>query len=227
MKLRMVINTNRAVKTPGFVPVLALLLFAVLAGTGARARAEANYYSSRTILAAFFPKSQRVTYRTFAIDPALRARLTQRLGYAPARDRYTIFVALTQDKVDGYAVIDDQMGLHQPITFATQLSPRGAVERMEIMVYREPRGDEVRDPRFRQQFVGKTSRDRLRVNDDVDAVSGATVSSVALALGVRRAAVLVEELAPSLGALALAPAAAQPSAPVVAVAPMPRTTASR
>src|SRR5262252_5132614 len=133
-------------------PVWLALVLGLGAGLlPARAGAEATYFSStRALLTEFFPKSERVGFRTFVLDPSVRARLTQRLGYAPARDRYTIFVATTQGKVDGYAVIDDEKGLHQPITFATRLSPRGMVERVEIMVYREPRGDEVRDPRFRK-----------------------------------------------------------------------------
>jgi Na+-translocating ferredoxin:NAD+ oxidoreductase RnfG subunit len=110
--------------------------------------------------------------------------------------------------VDGYAIVDDEQGLHQPITFATRLSPRGMVERVEIMVYREPRGDEVRDPRFRKQFEGKTAQDSLRLGRDIDAVSGATVSSASLATGVRRAAVLVEELALGLSTVASVPDAA-------------------
>jgi hypothetical protein len=171
-------------------------------------RAEASYYTTRGVLAEFFPRSERVSYRSFTLDAPARARLAQRLGYAPSRDRYTIFVATTQGKVDGYAIVDDEQGLHQPITFATRLSPRGMVERVEIMVYREPRGDEVRDPRFRKQFQGKTSQDPLRLNRDIDAVSGATVSSASLAVGVRRATILVEELALGLSTLASAPAAA-------------------
>jgi hypothetical protein len=188
------------------------MLFAVSAAAprahaDAPARTETSYYSTRAMLAEFFPKSEHVGYRTFTLDQSIRARLAQRLGYAPARDKYTIFVATTQGKVDGYAVVDDEMGLHQPITFATRLSSRGMVERVEIMVYREPRGDEVRDARFRKQFQGKTSHDPLRLNRDIDAVSGATVSSASLAVGVRRATILVEELALGLSTLASAPAA--------------------
>ena len=201
MKLRTVIKFT----------CLALLLAVVTATPSARAdsapRAETSYYSTRDVLAAFFPKSEHVGYRTFALDKSIRARLAQRLGYAPARDRYTIFVATTHGQIDGYAVVDDEQGLHQPITFATRLSARGVVERVEIMVYREPRGDEVRDPRFRKQFQGKTSQDPLRLNRDIDAVSGATVSSASLAVGVRRATILVEELALGLSTLASAPAA--------------------
>jgi len=62
------------------------------------------------------------------------------------------------------------------------------------MVYRERYGDEVRDPRFRQQFVGKTAADPLRPGEEVIAVSGATISSRAMALGVRRCLVLFDEL---------------------------------
>jgi hypothetical protein len=171
-------------------------------------RAEASYYTTRGVLAEFFPRSERVSYRSFTLDAPARARLAQRLGYGPARDRYTIFVATTQGKVDGYAIVDDEQGLHQPITFATRLSPRGTVERVEIMVYRESRGDEVRDPRFRKQFEGKTAQDSLRLGRDIDAVSGATVSSASLATGVRRAAVLVEELALGLSTVASVPDAA-------------------
>src|SRR4051812_18122787 len=175
------------------------------------ARTETSYYSTRGVLAEFFPQSEHVGYRTFAIDKSIRARLAQRLGYAPTRDKYTIFVATTHGKIDGYAVVDDEQGLHQPITFATRLSPRGMVERVEIMVYREPRGDEVRDPRFRKQFQGKTSQDPLRLNQDIDAVSGATVSSASLTVGVRRAAILIDELAVTSSAFAQA---AAPSAHV-------------
>jgi electron transport complex protein RnfG len=182
---------GRIRRTLGRLALLAALVMVM----ASPARAETTYFTTRALLAEFFPKSERVTFRTFSLDESLKARLAQRLGYAPSKDRYTVFIATTQGRVDGYALIDDEPGLHQPITFATRLSPRGAVERLEIMVYREPRGDEVRDPRFRKQFEGKTAQDPLRVNRDIDAVSGATVSSASMASGVRRAAVLIEELA--------------------------------
>ncbi|HET6279593.1 MAG TPA: FMN-binding protein [Polyangia bacterium] len=193
------------------VAVTAVLL--VAAAPARRATAETTYFSTRSVLADFFPKSERVTFRTYALDAPLKARLAQRLGYRPAKDRYTVFVATSKGKIDGYAVIDDEMGQHLPITFATRLSSRAVVERLEIMIYRETRGDEVRDARFRRQFEGKTAQDALRLNHDVDAVSGATISSASLAVGVRRAAVLVEELAIGLGALATAPVPAAPAAP--------------
>jgi H+/Na+-translocating ferredoxin:NAD+ oxidoreductase subunit G len=214
VKLRTVIKITGGIACSAMV----LALAAPVARAESAPRTETSYYSTRSVLAEFFPHSEHVGYRTFALDKSIRARLAQRLGYAPARDKYTVFVATTHGQVDGYAVVDEEQGLHQPITFATRLSPRGIVERVEIMVYREPRGDEVRDPRFRKQFEGKGAQDPMRLNRDIDAVSGATVSSASLAVGVRRATILVEELALGLSTLASAP---QPVAPVPAGAARP------
>jgi hypothetical protein len=171
------------------------LLGVALGAGGAPARADATFFTTRAVLAELFPKSEHVTFTTFVLTPAQKARVERRLGYTLPKDRYTIFEATTGGAVDGYAVVDDELGQHQPITFATRLSARAVVERVEIMVYREPRGDEVRDARFRAQFAGKTARSPLRLRQDIDAVSGATTSSASIAVGVKRAAVLVEELA--------------------------------
>jgi hypothetical protein len=175
---------------------LAALAFALaLAAASPAARADAVFWTPRDLLADFFRSSQKVTFRRFDLDAATRARVERRLGYALPRPTYTIFVAQSgAEKIDGYALIDDEPGQHLPITFAVKLSPSGTVERQEIVTYREARGDEVRDARFRAQFVGKTAADALRPGDDVAVVSGATISSRAMAAGVRRALVLLDEL---------------------------------
>ena len=171
----------------------ALFAVAALFATS-EARAEGVFFSTTDLLRDFFRSSQSVTYRKLSLGAADRARLARRLGYAPARDQYTFFVAQSGAHVDGYALIDEENGEHLPITFAVKLSPTGVVERQEIVAYREPRGDEVRDSHFRRQFVGKSARDPIAADLDIVAVSGATISSRAMAVGVRRAVVLFDEL---------------------------------
>jgi Na+-translocating ferredoxin:NAD+ oxidoreductase subunit G len=166
----------------------------VAAVAAAPARADQVYYTSRDLLADFFRSSQNVTYKKVQLDDAGRQRLQHRLGYTPPRASYTFYVATSGGHVDGYAFIDDEKGEHLPITFAVKLSPEGKVLRQEIVVYREARGDEVRDDKFRAQFVGKTANDAVECNQDIVAVSGATISSRAMAVGVKRALVLFDEL---------------------------------
>ncbi|HEY0839947.1 MAG TPA: FMN-binding protein [Vulgatibacter sp.] len=160
----------------------------------AAAQASATYFTTPQVLREFFPRSERVTYRKVAIGASHERALSERLGYRPARKEYVIFVAYTGDHVDGYAIVDDERGQHEPITFGVKLSPEGVVERQEVMVYREKYGEEIVDPRFRAQFVGKRASDPIRAGQDVDVITGATISSRSMAVGVRRAVALVDVL---------------------------------
>lgn len=158
------------------------------------AQAQATFYTPRSLLAEFFPRSQLVTYKKFELTPEQRRNIEHKLGYSLAKPSYTFYVAKSGETVDGYAILDEQMGEHLPITYGIKFSPNGAVERQEVLVYRERYGDEVRDARFRQQFVGKTAADPLRPGEEVVAISGATISSRAMTLGVRRCLLLLDEL---------------------------------
>jgi H+/Na+-translocating ferredoxin:NAD+ oxidoreductase subunit G len=181
-------------------------------GVSLPAEAAGTFFTTPQVLKEFFPKSQRVSYRKVKLGPAELAAVQGRLGYKPTKPEYVIFVATTGEHVDGYAVIDEELGQHEQITFAVKLSPEGVVERHEVMVYREKYGEEITDARFRRQFQGKTAKDPVRAGVDIDVVTGATISSRSMAIGVRRALVLLDELILKSGALSGAQTAA-PSAP--------------
>lgn len=165
-----------------------------LSATARPAHADQVYYTTRDLLADFFRTSKDVTYKKVQLDDANLQRVVHRLGYTPARRDYTFYIATTGEHVDGYAIVDEEKGEHMPITFAVKLSPVGKVLRQEVVVYREARGDEVRDQRFRAQFVGKGANDPIDTGADINVVSGATISSRAMAVGVKRAVVLFDEL---------------------------------
>lgn len=170
-----------------FFSTLALLgLF--LAPTSAQA--EDVYWTTKGLLKDFFKSSKQVSY--VKVDTAAaRKELQAKLGYVPSKATYVIFVARTGSNIDGYAVIDAQQGQHQPITFGVKLSPKGRVERLEVMVYREGHGDEIKERRFRGQFTNKGEDDSLKLGSDIMAISGATISSRSMSMGVRRAVALV------------------------------------
>ncbi len=178
----MTCNINK----PSFIALLALSLLAA----PSVARADDVYWSTKDLLKDFFKTSEKVTYVRVEGAPK-HAELAKLLGYAPKKESYVVFVAKTGDRIDGYAVVDEEMGQHLPITFGVKISPAGNVERLEVMVYREGYGDEIREKRFRTQFEGKTKHDSIAFGGDIVAISGATISSKAMAIGVRRAVALV------------------------------------
>jgi hypothetical protein len=86
----------------------------------------------------------------------------------------------------GWFIVDQVVGKHEFITFALALDATGAVKSVEILDYRESYGGQVRDPRWRAQFVGKRAGQSLQLGREVQNISGATLSSKHVTDGVRR-----------------------------------------
>ena len=99
-------------------------------------------------------------------------------------NRMTFYIGKRNGSPMGYAFIDHEIGKSFPITFMTVLNVDGTVRDVEIMVYREPRGWEVRYPSFMDQFTGRTADSDYRT---VNSITGATLSVRALVKGVSRA----------------------------------------
>ena len=170
---------------------------APLPGVGARAHAAGVIFTADQILADFFAGADSIEKRALELTPAFGAQLKRRLGYVPrspdGTNTYPVWVGSKNGQVLGYAVIDDEKGMHEPITFAVLIGPDGAVKRQEVLVYRESEGDGVTRKAFRRQFIGKTIKSAIRAGSDVTIVSGATISSNSMAVGVRRALTIVNE----------------------------------
>jgi Na+-translocating ferredoxin:NAD+ oxidoreductase subunit G len=154
--------------------------------------ADHVYWETAALLADFFPGASRVTYERVALTGEDRVAVERATGRRLERTDWIVFVALGQaGEVVGYAVFDEQMGQHQPITFAVQFDPQGVVVRQELVVYREPYGAAIESARFRAQFAGKGPGARY---EDVATVTGATISSQAMRIGVQRVVEVVARL---------------------------------
>ena len=58
----------------------------------------------------------------------------------------------------------------------------------------EPQGEAIQEKRFRRQFVGKRSKDPITLDKDIDAISGATISSRSATFAARKGLLLAEVL---------------------------------
>ena len=86
----------------------------------------------------------------------------------------------------GWFFVDEVIGKHEAIGFAVGLNADGSVKQVEILDYREAYGWEVRNEKWRRQFVGKTAANPVRLDKDIRNISGATLSSRHVTDGVRR-----------------------------------------
>jgi len=92
----------------------------------------------------------------------------------------------------GFFVVDEVVGKHEFITYAIGLNSDGSARQIEVMDYRESYGYEIRNAQWRRQFVGKRAGDRLKLDDDIKNISGATLSCRHITEGVRRVLALYD-----------------------------------
>lgn len=171
------------------------LLVLTLVGLSVPASSRAEvYYSVRGLLADQFRQSDRVDFKRIRPSDQQREQIQSQLGQKLEKDEYIFYVAHSEDRIDGYALFDREIGQHEYIDFATFFDNEGRVTRVEVVAYREPHGDGIRSKRFRKQFVGKGSTSKLRLGHDIDVISGATLSARAMAKAVKRASVLLHDI---------------------------------
>jgi Na+-translocating ferredoxin:NAD+ oxidoreductase RnfG subunit len=151
------------------------------------------YLTEEQALKLLFPKAQSVKAEELRLTSAQKDRVQERIGWKFPEESFRAFKAETNGKVDGYAVLQETIGKHRPITYLIGVTPDGKVSDIEVLVYRESKGSEVRMKRFNSQYEGKTVLDPIRINKDIINITGATMSVRSVSAGVKRVLVLIDE----------------------------------
>ena len=174
------------------------MLFLLLGGRSALYGAtkpklyEKVYATTESALQKIFPNNEFVTKQTLALLPKEMNTLSSEIGSSLTTSNYTVYVGKKEGGVTGYAIQLDEMGKYYPITMMIGITPTLEVRNITVMVYREKIGRGVRKYRFLKQFYGKTKKDPLMINQDIDGITGATVSSWSVATAVKKAIVLID-----------------------------------
>ncbi len=151
------------------------------------------YLSLEQALDKVFPKADKIWAEQWRPTSAEIHSLEIALGWRLTEETFVFHRAAKNGTDLGYAMVDQQRGRFKPITFMVQVSPNGKVGRVEVMVYRESRGDGVQRQRFLKQFRDKSASDPIRMNRDITVLSGATMSSRALTAGVKKVLTFVQK----------------------------------
>jgi Na+-translocating ferredoxin:NAD+ oxidoreductase RnfG subunit len=97
-----------------------------------------------------------------------------------------VWKAQAGEKFLGWLIQDEVLGKHEYITWVLALNADGAVKQIEILDYRETYGYEIREEKWRAQFYGKQNGAKLKLDDDIKNISGATLSCRHISDGVKR-----------------------------------------
>ena len=153
--------------------VLALSLFAPLAGSGQIRAEDEVYQAPDAFIAESFgdkvPEPQ-ILWLTKDLKESVKAILGH--DYPALRIRYWAADGRT-------AWILDEIGKVKPITTGIVVN-RGRIERLKVLVYRESHGWEVKHPFFTDQFREAGLNEKRALDRRIDGISGATLSVNAL-----------------------------------------------
>lgn len=175
-------------------PYLVLLCTALMMGTTAVPAMAIRYLTKEEALRVAMPNAQTIRTEQVELTPAQQQRVHDKADEPLDTDTFVFYVGSHNDQIDGYAYITDKKGRHRPITFIVGLKPDCSVQEVAIMIYREPRGYEVKEKRFLRQYHNKTIQDPIEVQRDIKNISGATISAHSVSTGVREAVAICEEV---------------------------------
>lgn len=152
----------------------------------------ADYLSAAEAQKAMFPDATGFEPVPLTLSADQLRQLSERAGGPAKPGAWRAWQAKQGDKALGYFVTDAVIGKFELINYAVALNPAGEISGVEILTYRESHGYEVRNKPWRAQFLGKSAKSALRVGDDINNISGATLSCTHLTDGIRRIAVMAQ-----------------------------------
>lgn len=139
------------------------------------------------------PKSERVRKDIITLNREKKSLIEERIGWKFPEESFEVYIGETSGQIDGYAVVQNTIGKHKPMTYMVGVDNEGSVSNVELLVFRESRGSEVRKKRFNAQYEGKTVLDPVRINKDITNITGATMSVRSMSAGIKRVLVLIDE----------------------------------
>lgn len=151
------------------------------------------YLKEDESLKIMFPKSEQVRKELIKLSPEKKSLIEERIGWKFPEETFEVYIGETGTQVDGYALVQNTIGKHKPMTYMVGVDNKGLVSDVELLIFREARGSEVRQKRFNAQYEGKSVLDPVRINKDIINISGATMSVRSMSAGIKRALVLVDE----------------------------------
>lgn len=155
---------------------------------------EEVYLTPEDAAKLMFPNSDRIRKEMITLKPEQKSLIQDHIGWKFPETSFECFIGETNGKPDGWALIQNTIGKHKPMTYMVGINPQGEASNVEVLIYRESRGSEVRKKRFNYQFEGKNLQDPIRINRDIINISGATMSVRSMSAGVKRALVTVDLL---------------------------------
>ena len=85
-----------------------------------------------------------------------------------------------------YVVFDEAPSKVDTFVYMVIFNVDGVIEKVSVLLYKENYGGEIASKRFLRQFEGKSNGQNMKFNQDIDGISGATLSVQSITHAVKK-----------------------------------------
>jgi Na+-translocating ferredoxin:NAD+ oxidoreductase RnfG subunit len=125
-----------------------------------------------------FPEAEQFKPNLIKLTDAQKDQIKSLSGMRQRWDEQKVWRVEKGGDLVGWFIVDDVVGKHEFITYGVGITSDGHVKGIEIMSYRETKGDQIRE--------AKSLDDPFKLDKDVPNISGATLSCRNVLDGVKR-----------------------------------------
>ncbi len=172
--------------------VIAVIYFLVL--SSANIIAQEIKERTEMILTESFGKDVNFTFWKYDLSPNIKRKVENTVKQKFFKDWLYVCKISVKDTIIAFGFLDNVIGKSMPITFLVLLDAEGNIISTNIIKYREPYGVAVSNDNWNEQFSGKNSGSDFTVGESVNGISGATISVNSVTKGIRKIALLYEEI---------------------------------
>lgn len=95
-----------------------------------------------------------------------------------------LFQINNNETLIGYAFVAKATSKTDEFDYLILLDTNLIVVKTKVLIYREDYGGEIGSRRWLKQFIGKTSKDKLTYEQNIIAISGATISASSMTIAI-------------------------------------------
>ena len=78
------------------------------------------------------PKSERVRKDTIKLSPEKKAQIEERIGWKFPEESFEVYIGETGTQIDGYALVQNTIGKHKPMTYMVGVDGKGQIGRAHV-----------------------------------------------------------------------------------------------
>ena len=115
-------------------------------------------------------------FKKIDIDPKIKKKIEKSFKQRFYKSWLYSWEIKNNNQTIALALLDNVYGKSSPFTFVTVFDLKGNILGIRIVKYREPHGHEVKNKKWLANFIGKNSSSSFVKGQDIDGISGATIS---------------------------------------------------